>query len=1256
MLKVDSFRQVANRAIAEGGQVKIRDKGLDSEPELVVSGKSGWSKFKNSLGFNADRHVSINRAFGRSVRQEYGEQFFRSLPSKLRRELTDGMSFSGVVRNSKRVIESVQPYLLHHHAKIDRGVRANHDAFANQVSGEKLNSLLEKLGGRAYSQFAKTQIDQTELRMAIKSELKSYLHADYKREKTEVLSEESINRAVRKLLTEKLGKHVGAQLPATKREGSGAFALRHLKNNPIQSTSELPVFGKRFSSSDINSKFGDRYVIHDRKNLGVEPGFVALKAWTQSDTQKMLSLDTINTDIRHYGIIASSAYVEFMSDPELIQLAEMHSSVSDALTSILAKTDISESERAALLRQMLRDDVSLRSGVLKSEFQDLQKKLVNGDLNVSPEMSKRLDVMRDVVQQQIGKFSKRHYIKLDYHEKTWTNHLRRGNKYARGERQGVGFVQASKDRAVRWWKSDTPKNLNRSAVKEALANDLTRALGVPTQKLNIVPSRFPDGQIKLLLDGTHVTGTKPGEAYSDLTPYMSGHGERQVLVKTVIQNPSPGKTIVAPEFRVREDGRRMMQADTSRVGMGRYKAVFSLLGDVDAVGSKGQNKGTLGREFFAIDPGHSLDEKSMKGEIPRNDFRIKSEGHGSYKNFSVFDQSPFSERMRGLKDTLEKVLYAGSEVTGGIYNEYRQQFGGARQPDTQDELQFMDDVNEWRDQLEGRAKRFENAFEDRLAVYNFDMSEIGHGVEDPMQRQALINTTHDQILDTLDTLEKITSKHSWTQEWSDSKGAKFGVDLVNPQVRFKDRQEWRVKEDPNDSGRLIFEMARPNREAELRLQAFRNGLPQGANLDMTVIGSSISIPKSQIGSLSSYFSLDNLAKLDGHPRPQPDILRSSGIDNTLTAPIATDDALGAWERSETTVIKRVSDVPYREADYAFFGRERSESFSIRRVEESSDGEVDDASNEQQSLETIVEGIPPNVNSLFPTVNQENLTAFLDYDAVRANIPDPGALRQQFLNAGNQDPFLAVLDLGGAEALDAIVNIRVIAEGLGYLKASDIDQKDSDLRKLRGEYVLGLVNQLGQIHNPADDGHCGFHAMAFAEKGEQRERQVSANSDDRLQSAHLERERLINWYDDQFNSSDVRINEIERRKVMQGFGDQGNWQEAATFAMSGVRAAFGQDKATSDGWANELTFRLKAIASGRPVVYIEETGAYVTRPDGGRERIILDSERLKPGKASDSLKRDVAKLDNLITRLKKDFGSPIVVCDLGRDHYKAIDVD
>ena len=50
------------------------------------------------------------------------------------------------------------------------------------------------------------------------------------------------------------------------------------------------------------------------------------------------------------------------------------------------------------------------------------------------------------------------------------------------------------------------KARNEGAVREALANDLMRSLGIQSQKLKLVESVHADGTPKLMLDGTHVDG------------------------------------------------------------------------------------------------------------------------------------------------------------------------------------------------------------------------------------------------------------------------------------------------------------------------------------------------------------------------------------------------------------------------------------------------------------------------------------------------------------------------------------------------------------------------------------------------------------------------------------------------------------------------------------------------------------------------------------------------------------------------------
>jgi hypothetical protein len=377
-------------------------------------------------------------------------------------------------------------------------------------------------------------------------------------------------------------------------------------------------------------------------------------------------------------------------------------------------------------------------------------------------------------------------------------------------------------------------------------------------------------KVKLLLDGTHVTGSNPGEAYSDLTPYMSGHGERQVLVKTETNLLPNGKSVLVPKVKT-ENGVKIMEADSSRKAMGRYKAVFSLLGDVDAVGSKGQNKGTVGKQFFAIDPGHSLDADSMLGEIPESDFRIKSEGHGTYKNFSVFDQSPFSERMRGLKDTLERTK---SAEVNELFEAYRSQFGDEA---AADELRFEDDIKGWKQLLDQRVQRFDEKFADRLAVLrDFDMEAVCSGAPGE-DRNLKIETARDQVLDSLDTLEKISSRHAWTQEWEvNERGHKqpYRLKLAYPEVKVRDRQAWTVTQGAGrDSDKLVFSMVGTSAAACQQFESFWNPIDKDAQLQQWQVSRqgdrlTVTVPKADIEKFSQVFSMDALSRHDRYLRPE----------------------------------------------------------------------------------------------------------------------------------------------------------------------------------------------------------------------------------------------------------------------------------------------------------------------------------------------------------------------------------------------------
>jgi len=849
-LTVKDFHAAALKAYDKQGHIKFqRSPGPDGAVRLEVGGASRFGRFQSKIGARWDRHMAVTHAFGQAIRREFGEDFFKRLPAKVRNTLNDG--YRGVtIKNSRHHIKAIyDDHIAPHLKKLNDSAESNQAVLRSFLDTEFSNSKQLVVDGLAIrTTLAGGQsLDGPEFDAivfdALHRHLAAQLEADPRRERIEPLDREQIAQAIKELMPALVAKHLSlstlAKLPRpsladVQRSQEGAFALSDLKKR--SSEADAPRFNRQFSEADIGTAFGEKYRISGAKERGVEPGFVATKQWTESDTINMLDLGPDNRNHR-YTEVSSKAYLELQTGDRFREmLAQCHSAGARTL---LARLDdpadpemenLTADQRLERVRVMVQDDQALRTEMAGPDFRAL---LVRVKAHTTTEPDKQLiELLRSAIVPQTRKFDKPHYLKLDYHERTVTGKLT--GKYARGKRQNVSGWKQATDRVVRWWKSGTPRDLNASAVKEALANDLTRALGVPTQKLKLVESRFDNGQVKWMLDGTHVTGSSEEEKYSDLTKFMSGHGTRQVLVKEPYEEA---------RSKAQQNEPVVLEADTSRRGMGRYKAVFTLLADVDAVGSAGQNKGTVGNEFFAIDPGHSLDDRSMQGDIPRNDFAIEE----GYKNFSVFDQSPFSERMRGLKDTLDA---AGNAGVQDIFDAYRSEFGGNTNP----ESQFVPEIDGWRQSLAARADRFRKGFADRLAVYNFQV---------PATDAAYPSAQHDKILDTLDTLEKITSEHHWTQRWTNAEGQPVMLKLAYPDVNFKQRQAWKVNQ-RRDS--IVFEMETANASARRRFADFcgePSRLPQGFGVSVVDGRIRLEIPKTEIGAAYRLFSIQALRSHDG---------------------------------------------------------------------------------------------------------------------------------------------------------------------------------------------------------------------------------------------------------------------------------------------------------------------------------------------------------------------------------------------------------
>jgi hypothetical protein len=226
--------------------------------------------------------------------------------------------------------------------------------------------------------------------------------------------------------------------------------------------------------------------------------------------------------------------------------------------------------------------------------------------------------------------------------------------------------------------------------------------------------------------------------------------------------------------------------------------------------------------------------------------------------------------MRGLKDTLE--CARGPEVAA-LFDAYRGQFGDNV---AAEELRFQGDIDGWKRLLDERVGRFEEKFADRLAVLrDFNLEAVCSGAPGE-DRNLKIETARDQVLDSLDTLEKISSRHSWTQDWEVKEhGHKqpYQLKLAYPEVKARDRKVWTVEQETDaDSDKLVFSMGGSSAGACRRLNAFLNRIPEQDRLQqMQVLQRddriTITVPKADLEKFSQVFSMDALSRFDNYARP-----------------------------------------------------------------------------------------------------------------------------------------------------------------------------------------------------------------------------------------------------------------------------------------------------------------------------------------------------------------------------------------------------
>ncbi len=438
---------------------------------------------------------------------------------------------------------------------------------------------------------------------------------------------------------------------------------------------------------------GVKYVFEKLKTSGVEPGFIVRKDWTAADTQTMM---TDGTDLDQ---VARTVLEQRLGRPLTAQ---------DDVRALKAQHFVA-----------IRDAAMAGSG-------------------------------------NVRRLTERHIVKLDYNE---------NDRRVRHDAAHIGHFRlpvrnaikggAFKGAFFRAFRLTTANEASAGAVAEALANDLTRAMGVPTQELSLVKGRYSDGHEKLMLVSKFAHG------YRDFDGNFLRDG------RLVGRQDAHGNVIEQPE------------------DIGRYKAMFLLLADRDAVGSHGQNKGIVNGHFFAIDPGHSLEGNGAALEI-HDDFSFKDTQGGVFEkrflNFSVFDDSNRSEKLKGMVAIRDAFVHGDFD---NIFNAYALRFP-ADDPHADQALSqaIQTRIQEMRAEFNGQYDRMMGVFGEQIDVYDHFVA-LTPGDD----------ATACRVIDAVENLERLTSPTVATSKHGE-------VQLRHLEVTPETRVPWKVR--VADGGAAVF--------------------------------------------------------------------------------------------------------------------------------------------------------------------------------------------------------------------------------------------------------------------------------------------------------------------------------------------------------------------------------------------------------------------------------------------------------------------
>lgn len=189
--------------------------------------------------------------------------------------------------------------------------------------------------------------------------------------------------------------------------------------------------------------------------------------------------------------------------------------------------------------------------------------------------------------------------------------------------------------------SSERREANLGNIIENLGNDFFReVLNFPAQDQRMILGTYNDKFPKIMTVCKWANGLKTFKGQ------LAGSSDKpgnyaNYLVK--IEKNKNGETQFIKDYRGH------IQSDNSISHLGAMYLPLILACDRDAIGSKGDNRGRIGDDLFIFDCGKTSFKDTLINDLQDNfEFKNKRKIFKKFKNFSLFYNTPFSEKMMGL--------------------------------------------------------------------------------------------------------------------------------------------------------------------------------------------------------------------------------------------------------------------------------------------------------------------------------------------------------------------------------------------------------------------------------------------------------------------------------------------------------------------------------------------------------------------------------------------------------------------------------